>query len=359
MSDIFKHFLLKYYKISENVPLINNSQSFPLYKNTNFHKIFKLPLKRKKESFLTREINSIKDVNLKLVRISKIDDRSKKKKNINLRNKLMNYENKSDNSIPNVKSDRIFKSFEFPLKKIKTIKRIQSTKILKNYKDIDQKIFNDKVNLIIKKLLSKDFPNYYINDRHSRNLFPLNQTISPMKYVEYNMQNEPENSKLYQSYSWQMKCLLDNRVRNSLIGGINNYNENLKNYKEIYFDNFFKNNNFKKKLEQDKIINFIHRGINKENINILNRDFKNNDLLYNSGKDKFKNEYIKLYNQKGLNKAKNLYFKYTQNNEIKKMMSLDDKIKSAYASSKNLLKFLKRDRLKSLKEKNIINDNHH
>ena len=66
------------------------------------------------------------------------------------------------------------------------------------------------------------------------------------------MQNEPENSKLYQSYSGQMKCLLDNRVRNSLIGGINNYNEKLKNYKEIYFDNFFKNNNFKKKLEQDK-----------------------------------------------------------------------------------------------------------
>ena len=155
-----------------------------------------------------------------------------------------------------------------------------------------------------------------------------------------------------------MKCLLDKSVRNSLIGRINNYNEKLKNYKDIYFDYFLTNNNDKKKFNQDKNKDIVHRGFNKENINIMNYDSKNNDLLYNSGKDKFKSEFIKLYNQKGLNKSKNLYFKYIHNNEIKKLKSLDDKIKSASASSENLLKFLKRDRLKSLKEKKIINDNH-
>ena len=62
-------------------------------------------------------------------------------------------------------------------------------------------------------------------------------------------------------------------------------------------------------------------------------------------KEKFKDECIKFYNEKGLNRTNDLYLKYINNNEITKFMSLDDKINLAYESSKNLLNYLKKDKL--------------
>ena len=128
---------------------------------------------KKNESFLIKEIKSIKFVKLKSVRISDIDDRSKTNKNINLRNIYINNDKKINNNIRKEKYDKVFKNLEFSRKKIKTIRKIHSAKILKKYKDFKKKISDDKVNLIIKDLLSKDYQNYNMNDISSKNKFLL------------------------------------------------------------------------------------------------------------------------------------------------------------------------------------------
>ena len=145
-----------------------------MHKTTNLsHKILKLYETKKNESFLIKEIKSIKFVKLKSVRISDIDDRSKTNKNINLRNIYINNDKKFNDNIRKEKYDKVFKNSEFSREKIKTIRKIHSAKILKNYKDFKKKISDDKVNLIIKDLLSKDCQNCNMNDVYSKNKFLL------------------------------------------------------------------------------------------------------------------------------------------------------------------------------------------
>ena len=328
-----------------------------MHKTTKFSdKILKLYGTKKNESFLIKEIKSIKFVKLKSVRISDIDDRSKTNKNINLRNIYINNDKKFNDNIRKEKYDKVFKNSEFSREKIKTIRKIHSAKILKNYKDFKKKISDDKVNLIIKDLLSKDYQNYNMNDIYSKNKFLLNKTIDQKKYIDYNLQNDPDNTKLCKNYSGQIKYYLNKNAQNSLIKGIYDYHKNRKKYKEIYFDFFSRNNNEKRKLYPNKNKNNVNKGINKKFLNSSNSGYKTNDLLYNSMKEKFKDECIKFYNEKCLNRTNDLYLKYINNNAIKKFMSLEDKINLACESSKNLLNYLKKDKLKSIKNKNRINE---
>ena len=208
---------------------------------------------------------------------------------------------------------------------------------------------------IINDLLSKDSQKYKVKEDYSRNAFPLNKAINSMKYIEYNMQNEPNNPKLFKSYDKQIKYLMNEKTRNFLIEGINDYHENLKKYREVNFDFFSRNNNNKRKLYQKKIKEVLLGGQYKENKSIKYIIPKYNDHpKYNSAREKFKKNYIKSYNDKTFDKNKNLYFKYISNNEIEKMMSVDDKIKLAYSHSKNLTKYMKKDAINKFKKKYIL-----
>ena len=263
----------------------------------------------------------------------------------------------------NIKDKNISKTFDYFQKIIhNNLRRVQSAKKIESNISIEQKIRKSKRNSIIKELLSRDIGFTYQNKEiHSRNLFPLNKTIDPKKYLEYNLKNEPNNPKLFKSFQMQMKCMFVGNNRKLLVEGVNDYHQNLKKYQEVNPKGVMEKNDNERKLFQRKL--------GRTFINLKPIDFKNitsidkfNSLKYNYEKDEFKENYIKIYMSKNLDKElsrnsyikKNKYFNNINSDEFKKMMSFDDKINLAHSNSQKLLKFMKKNPMKWFKKKYML-----
>ena len=175
------------------------------------------------------------------------------------------------------------------------------------------------------------------------------------------MKNDPNNSRLFQSFLLQMKYLFIGNNRKHLIEGINDYDQNIKKYREINPKEIFLKKDNEKKLFQKKLKNVL--------LNIKPIEFKNlsskekyNTFKYSYEKDKFKKNYIHVYMGKSVDKElsrneyikRNKYFNFIDSENFKKMMSLDDKIKLAQSNSKKLLKFMKKDSMKSFQKKYML-----
>lgn len=352
----YKNFLS--YKFFPHSP--NNSS----FSRQNKNKAFLLNDKYK---FLHKSSNNIKLKNINLSKILNKDKPSNNNSKRNKRNKdfVTGYKTYNQKVIKKRNKDNDYnkqintgsnmvKTFENHLQK-KNIKlrKIQSAKQIENSKNFDQKLIKSRVNSIVKDLLSKKGLRFKAIENNSRNIFPLNKSLNPTKYIEYNLQNEPNNPKLFKSYKKQMKYLMDENTRKFLIEGINDYHENLKKYKIIYFDMFSKINDGKN-LTRRKINDKIFRQKN------INKTFKYSDILYENGKEKFKNNYLKAYEKNMIEKENNkinknnAYFKYLDNNEFMKIMSLDDRMKMAYSSTKKFDKTMSKDTIDKLRKKYIF-----
>ena len=352
----YKNFLS--YKFFPHSP--NNSS----FSRQNKNKAFLLNDKYK---FLHKSSNNIKLKNINLSKILIKDKPSNNNSKRNKRNKdfVTGYKTYNQKVIKKRNKDNDYnkqinigcnmvKTFENHLQK-KNIKlrKIQSAKQIENSKNFDQKLIKSRVNSIVKDLLSKKGLRFKAIENNSRNIFPLNKSLNPTKYIEYNLQNEPNNPKLFKSYKKQMKYLMDENTRKFLIEGINDYHENLKKYKIIYFDMFSKINDGKN-LTRRKINDKIFRQKN------INKTFKYSDILYENGKEKFKNNYLKAYEKNMIEKENNkinknnAYFKYLDNNEFMKIMSLDDRMKMAYSSTKKFDKTMSKDTIDKLRKKYIF-----
>ena len=320
-----------------------------------------------KYKFLHKSSNNIKLKNINLSKILNKDKPSNNNSKRNKRNKdfITGYKTYNQKVIKKRNKDNDYnkqintgsnmvKTFENHLQKqnIK-LRKIQSAKQIENSKNFDQKLIKSRVNSIVKDLLSKKGLRFKAIENNSRNIFPLNKSLNPTKYIEYNLQNEPNNPKLFKSYKKQMKYLMDENTRKFLIEGINDYHENLKKYKIIYFDMFSKINDGKN-LTRRKINDKIFRQKN------INKTFKYSDILYENGKEKFKNNYLKAYEKNMIEKENNkinknnAYFKYLDNNEFMKIMSLDDRMKMAYSSTKKFDKTMSKDTIDKLRKKYIF-----
>ena len=352
----YKNFLS--YKFFQHSP--NNSS----FSRQNKNKAF---LVNDKYKFLHKSSNNIKLKNINLSKILNKDKPSNNNSKRNKRNKdfVTGYKTYNQKVIKKRNKDNDYnkqintgsnmvKTFENHLQKqnIK-LRKIQSAKQIENSKNFDQKLIKSRVNSIVKELLSKKGLRFKAIENNSRNIFPLNKSLNPTKYIEYNLQNEPNNPKLFKSYKKQMKYLMDENTRKFLIEGINDYHENLKKYKIIYFDMFSKINdgkNLTRRKINDKI--FKQKDINKT--------FKRSDILYENGKEKFKNNYLKAYEKNMIEKENNkinkndAYFKYLDNNEFMKIMSLDDRMKMAYSSTKKFDKTMSKDTIDKLRKKYIF-----
>ena len=159
----------------------------------------------------------------------------------------------------------------------------------------------------------------------------------------------------------QMKCMFVGNNRKLLVEGVNDYHQNLKKYQEVNPKGVMEKNDNERKLFQRKL--------GRTFINLKPIDFKNitsidkfNSLKYNYEKDEFKENYIKIYMSKNLDKElsrnsyikKNKYFNNINSDEFKKMMSFDDKINLAHSTSQKLLKFMKKDSMKLFKKKYML-----
>lgn len=352
----YKNFLS--YKFFPHSP--NNSS----FSRQNKNKAF---LVNDKYKFLHKSSNNIKLKNINLSKILNKDKPSNNNSKRNKRNKdfvtgyntynqkVIKKRNKDNDYNKQINTgSNMVKTFENHLQKqnIK-LRKIQSAKQIENSKNFDQKLIKSRVNSIVKDLLSKKGLRFKAIENNSRNIFPLNKSLNPTKYIEYNLQNEPNNPKLFKSYKKQMKYLMDENTRKFLIEGINDYHENLKKYKIIYFDMFSKINDGKN-LTRRKINDKIFRQKN------INKTFKYSDILYENGKEKFKNNYLKAYEKNMIEKENNkinknnAYFKYLDNNEFMKIMSLDDRMKMAYSSTKKFDKTKSKDTIDKLRKKYIF-----
>lgn len=352
----YKNFLS--YKFFPHSP--NNSS----FSRQNKNKAF---LVNDKYKFLHKSSNNIKLKNINLSKILNKDKPSNNNSKRNKRNKdfVTGYKTYNQKVIKKRNKDNdynkqinigcnMIKTFENHLQKqnIK-LRKIQSAKQIENSKNFDQNLIKSRVNSIVKDLLSKKGLRFKAIENNSRNIFPLNKSLNPTKYIEYNLQNEPNNPKLFKSYKKQMKYLMDENTRKFLIEGINDYHENLKKYKIIYFDMFSKINDGKN-LTRRKINDKIFRQKN------INKTFKYSDILYENGKEKFKNNYLKAYEKNMIEKENNkinknnAYFKYLDNNEFMKIMSLDDRMKMAYSSTKKFDKTMSKDTIDKLRKKYIF-----
>lgn len=276
----------------------------------------------------------------------------------NKRKQIIKLRNKKE-----IKDKNIFKAFDYFQKtNHNNLRRVQSAKKIESNISIEQKIRKNKINNIINDLLTKDIGFTYQNkEMHSRNSFPLNKTINPKKYLEYNLKNDPNNPQLYKSFQIQMKYMFVGNNRKHLLEGINDYHQNLKKFREINPKEVMEKNDNERKLFQRKL--------RRAFINLKPIDFKNkssidkyNSLKYNNEKDKFKKNYLKIYMSKNLDKElsrnsyikKNKYFNNMNSDDYKKMMSFDDKINLAHSNSQKLLKFMKKDSMKWFKKKYML-----
>ena len=288
---------------------------------------------------------------------------------IKIKNKLINKLNNSGENNKNKKLEKfidIFKKFEKNKKPLFCIRSAKNISI-DNNKNINSRIIKSKVNDIVKNLLSNKTPKSPSKDS-PKNLFPLNLSINPFKYIESIMIKDPHNKKLFKSYDKQVKYLMDKNVRNSLIDGVNDYKENLQRYSKIYFDNFSRINNLEQRENQNKIKKIL---LNERYQDIKNTNYNKKDIkLYNSSYfynyEKFKNNYLKeyeerkfnknnyVYNDKNINNTDKKYFKFMNNHNFYKMISIEGKLKNMYISAKDVIKNSKRDTLKKLRKKYLL-----
>ena len=281
--------------------------------------------------------------------------RNKNKKNS--KTKIIDSNNKNDK-----KEKNIFKTFDIlhKLKLNNISRRIQSAKHIDNNNSIEQKLKKVRIKNIVKELLSIDKSSKEnFEESHSRNLFPLSKTLNPKKYIEYNLRNHHDNPNLFKSYKKQMKSMFVGNIRNYLIEGVNDYHQNLKQYQEVFPASIVQKNDNKKMLFQKKLRKTL---LNIKPIEFKNKSAKYKDIIYNNEKEKFRSNYIKVYKSKNLDKElsrneyinKNKYFEFMNSDEFKKLMSLDDKVNMAYSDSRQLIKFMKKDSIKSFQKKYML-----
>ena len=156
---------------------------------------------------------------------------------------------------------------------------------LSNRKNIDRNLVNSIVDSLLQKGKNDNKKKTEVDNLKTQRF----DYISPLKYINYNFERDPENKTKFKSFNVQSEILGGEKIRNSFVDNMNEY-----------YDNIKINYNFQKPSGFDK--NYTNK-----NNNIIN-------LMYNNETDNKKISMIKRANSY-LNKNKNLYSK-TEKNEL-------------------------------------------
>ena len=190
-------------------------------------------------------------------------------------------DNKSKNTNENLYNE--FYIYNLPLKYNKDKEEISTNvgiilKTLLNNKDEDDKLSNEK--------------------KEEENLNNTENLINPLKIIQSNLSNEPDNNDLYKSKNLQVKCLGNELNRKKMLNGINVYKRDKEKYKIVNVD-IPSNRKKKEKVNIDKIMK--KNQIIDEN-NLLRFNFNINNNINNNKSKKIKNYYqdknfSKIYNE--------------------------------------------------------------
>lgn len=212
-----------------------------------------------------------------------------------------------------------------PIKKL-SFRKIQSAKIKESPTIKLNKYFQFiKVKGIVKDLLSekeenKDLSNLLLIREN------LKYIINPNKSLDTILRKNPESINSFKTYNRQIKYFMNKNHQKIFLDGVHDYHQNIKHYNGIYF-NYINDKNYKKKI----------------NKNIFNNSAYNitSKFKLSKGFEKFKNDYIKSYeekfnytNKKSIINNNNSYYKSMDESEFNKIMPLEQNMDNIYLSAK-------------------------
>lgn len=183
------------------------------------------------------------------------------------------------------------------------------------------------------------------NKQYKTNIiFDKKKSIDPKTYINYNLQEQPNNKELFRSFDIQLNCI-NNKIeyRNKIIRGIDTTNRNrlkIENLKFSLNNNTSFDNN--KKVVDDYLKNKM---VNKKNFHFNIYDYYNN-----------------IYKKKSYNRCKFNKKMMINQNEInmdKNLLTFEQKVKNLETFTSNsigYLKYLSKTNENMLKKLNNIYD---
>ena len=184
---------------------------------------------------------------------------------------------------------------------------------LKTYEDI--KSYYIKKELKKKKSVEKDIMKIFSEDSH---------TIDPLSYIKYNLITNPKRGDLFKSFDIQLMIMGNEKYRNNLLDGVNDYKKNLMQYEELRGPTGFDKNRIEEK-ERNKIINQMKKNyVEKRGMIFTQQTFKPKPK---NKKGTLDFEYDENYKhvKKLLNKDMQKYEKHINKNLSKKRLIKIDK----------------------------------
>ena len=268
----------------------------------------------------------------KLDYISNIKKIKKSKDFLKLKDELVDFNDIKDNKAEQFDNDCKIKKINKPYKT-----KLFSNKYLCYTEDSKEKIDNnEKAEQITNELLSlknsKDIKNYYIKkdlekfktqEKNKNKEIPV---VDPMSYIKYNLVTNPKKRDLFKSFDVQLSIMGNEKYRNNLIDGVNEYKNNVVKFEELRGPTGFDKN----RVEETKRRNVIKK---------MNKNFKEKRGMI------FTQQTFKLKN-----KIKKNMFNFDYDEDYKKLKKLMNKGIERYErnmnkkrSKKNIMSVDKKD----------------
>ncbi len=256
-----------------------------------------------------------------------IKNKNKIKKNKiikDLKNEFIEFNDIKDNSnnlVNNFKKNEMKRNFK---------NKISNNKYLCYTEDSKEKIDNSKkAEQITNELLSlkrtKDIKNYFIKkdlEKKKQEELGSNEEIpvlDPMTYIKYNLITNPKKKDLFKSFDIQLMIMGNEKYRNNLLDGVNEYKNNVTKFEELRGPTGFDKNRVEEKRLNNIIKkmnrNFVEkRGMiftrqtfrerNKKKKKIFNfeydEQYKNVKKLFNKGIDRYERNMNKTLSKKNM-----------------------------------------------------------
>ena len=268
----------------------------------------------------------------KLDYISNIKKIKKSKDFLKLKDELVDFNDIKDNKAEQFDNDCKIKKINKPYKT-----KLFSNKYLCYTEDSKDKIDNNKkaeqiTNELLSLKNSKDIKNYYIKkdlekfktqEKNKNKEIPV---VDPMSYIKYNLVTNPKKRDLFKSFDVQLSIMGNEKYRNNLIDGVNEYKNNVVKFEELRGPTGFDKN----RVEETKRRNVIKK---------MNKNFKEKRGMI------FTQQTFKLKN-----KIKKNMFNFDYDEDYKKLKKLMNKGIERYErnmnkkrSKKNIMSVDKKD----------------
>ena len=270
---------------------------------------------------------------------------NKNKNDVNNYNDLIKLKNELKD-IKDIKSINI-KSLDLSQKKIKRNKPFKSKLFNNNYmcytENKNEKIDNEKkAEEITNELLSlktyEDIKNYYVKKDLKKKIkekkdvnkifFEDIHLIDPQSYIKYNLITNPKRGDLFKSFDTQLMIMGNEKYRNNLLEGVNDYKKNVMLYEELSGPTGYDKNKEEEKKTKKIFNKMKEHFVEKKGMTFSQQAFKS------KGKNR--------------NKKKTLDFEYDTNyKHIKKLLYKDMKKYEKHLpknnSKRRLIKVEKKD----------------